>query len=432
MNQQKILIIDHQENLLDFYQTWLGPIGLDIHFLTQSAEAKKLIETETFYLILLDLSHPDMDSLELLETFKKVCPQTSIIISFDPTMITTAQLTTALNLGVVAVIEKPYQPEAFLESVQRTRAQHPTGLIYGNLRDLTLPNLVSLLCNEGKVGCLEIQNQGHVAQIFFEKGQIVHAVLADVSGKEVFFEALTWAEGSFVVYLGIQALEQTIQTSWSGLLLEGLNRLDETAFDQEQLEPQQNELLNFAFDVETDFPMMRQPNSSIMLNLETQLQVKDRLNQLHQAANGRCTLLVNCNGRLFHAQGQISENRALALAALVASSFSANNEIAKMLADEKEGPAHFQHNLQEGNQFNLYSAQSGANWIVALAFDPDATNLGLARQLTLQASSDLTDLLYQPGLTSGQHYEMLQMIDDTIQETINDSLENFFAEVLED
>ncbi len=162
------------------------------------------------------------------------------------------------------------------------------------------------------------------------------------------------------------------------------------------------------------------------------MQVKDRLDQLHQILNGRCTLLVNRNGRLFHAQGQVNEGQALALAALVASSFSANGEVAKMLANEKENDAHFQHSLQEGNLFNLYSAQVNSNWLVAVAFEPEATNLGLARQMTLQAAEELLELLQQTPPPNGHIDTAFDGIDDVFEQAVSDNIEDLFAQVLED
>lgn len=430
MTSQRILVIDHQQNLKGFYQTWLEPIGFAVQFAESGSDSLSLIEAERFDLALLELSLPDTDSLEILRHLKTHCPRTPVIVSFEKEVVEVSQITTALQLGAAAFVEKPYQSDVLLESIWRAQAQYPAGVICGNLRDLSLPNLITLMCNEGKKACLEIESAGQVATLFFEMGQVVHASLNGKSGGEVVFEALGWEDGSFVITSGRSAPKRTIETSWSGLLLEGLGRIDEATFDQEQLEAYAQPANRF--EPTTGTPPSSSSSFSINLDYETQMQIKDRLGQLHLSVDGRCTLLVNRNGRLFHAQGDIEESRVLALAALIASSFSANNEVAKMLAYEGEEPLQFYQSLQEGRQFSLYLTQVGSDWILAIAFNPDRVNLGLARQLTLQTTSDLGPLFNEAQSVAEQRQEALNMVDEAFQETVDDNFADLFAQVLED
>lgn len=430
MTTQKILVIDHQQKLKDFYQTWLEPVGFTTQFAQSGSESLPLIETEQFDLALLELSLPDMDSLEILRHLKRHCPRTPVMVSFEQESAEISQITTALQLGAAAFVEKPYQSDVLLETIWRVQAQYPAGVVYGNLRDLSLPNLISLICNEGKKACLEIESAGQVVTIFFEMGQVVHASLNGKSGGEALFEALAWEDGSFVITSGRNAPERTIETSWSGLLLEGLGRIDEASFDQEQLDDYNQQVNGSESDLETLSPSSA--SFSLNLDYETQMEIKDRLGQLHQSVHGRCALLVNRNGRLFHAQGDIEESRVLALAALVASSFSANNEVAKMLAYEGEEPLQFYQSLQEGKQFSLYLTQVGSDWILAIAFNPDKVNLGLARQLTLQTASDLGPRFNEAQTISEQRQETLTMMDEAFQETVDDNFADLFAQAWED
>ncbi len=99
--------------------------------------------------------------------------------------------------------------------------------IEGNLRDLSLVSLVQLACTEQLQAHLRVRHDGREAHIYFEDGEIVHMSLGDQEGKEVIYELLTWEEGTFALEKGVPPPRRTVTDSWSGLLLEGMRRLDE-------------------------------------------------------------------------------------------------------------------------------------------------------------------------------------------------------------
>jgi hypothetical protein len=144
----------------------------------------------------------------------------------------------------------------------------------------------------------------------------------------------------------------------------------------------------------------------------------------------RCVLLTNRSGRLLHLRGDIERSRALSLAALVAGSFSATSEIAEIVARDGERKK-FRQSLQEGVDFDLYSAQAGEPWILAMTFEPKQTKLGLARQLTLRAAADLADIAARMAERSTQAAEeaeeMGDMMDDLFRQEVGDAIEDLFA-----
>lgn len=99
--------------------------------------------------------------------------------------------------------------------------------VKGNLKDIGLTSLISINCNEMNQARLSIMNQGKQAAVFFNEGNIVHAELDSHEGEDVLYELLQWEEGDFDLEQGVQAAEQTIHTPWSGILLEGMQRIDE-------------------------------------------------------------------------------------------------------------------------------------------------------------------------------------------------------------
>jgi len=99
--------------------------------------------------------------------------------------------------------------------------------MHGNLRDVAIPDLIQLSCQDRKSARLEIEHLGEHATLYFRDGNMIHAVLGDNSGEEVLFYILRWEEGTFDLETGVQSPAITVGSSWSSLLLEGARRLDE-------------------------------------------------------------------------------------------------------------------------------------------------------------------------------------------------------------
>lgn len=99
--------------------------------------------------------------------------------------------------------------------------------VQGNLKDMSLTSLISINCNEMNQARLSIKNHGQEATLFFEDGNIVHSALDSQEGDEVIYALLTWEEGMFELEQGVPPPRHTVTAGWSGLLLEGMRRIDE-------------------------------------------------------------------------------------------------------------------------------------------------------------------------------------------------------------
>jgi predicted regulator of Ras-like GTPase activity (Roadblock/LC7/MglB family) len=112
--------------------------------------------------------------------------------------------------------------------------------VRGLLEDMGLPTLMQWVCQNGSQARLSIHEGPAEAMLYFTEGSLVHAVLnlgesrAALMGEEVIYQILEWKEGSFVVEVDIASPEKSIDTPWSALLVEGLQRLDH----EEKITPQ--------------------------------------------------------------------------------------------------------------------------------------------------------------------------------------------------
>ena len=100
--------------------------------------------------------------------------------------------------------------------------------VKGNLKDISLTNLVQMEAQSGLTGRLSVQHAGEDALIFFADGEIVHAEIGFLSGKDAFYKVLSWEEGDFTLESDQTTPKQTITERWSDLLLGGLHQIDES------------------------------------------------------------------------------------------------------------------------------------------------------------------------------------------------------------
>ena len=97
----------------------------------------------------------------------------------------------------------------------------------GNLKDMSVADLIQHNCQDQKTARLIIHHHNQEASLFFKDGDVQYAVLGNTQGEEVVYKILNWQEGEFTLDTGLEAPDQNINRSWSGLLLEGAKRLDE-------------------------------------------------------------------------------------------------------------------------------------------------------------------------------------------------------------
>src|SRR5690349_2082565 len=66
----KVLVVDDQKDIADLYKTIIDSVGHNCIVTYGGKEALEQIEKNKFNLILLDISMPDMDGIELIKKIK--------------------------------------------------------------------------------------------------------------------------------------------------------------------------------------------------------------------------------------------------------------------------------------------------------------------------------------------------------------------------
>lgn len=403
MAAPKILVLDDDPSIIYLCEKLLGAAGFDVRSVSSGRETIEICWQEEFDLLILDLKLPDIDGLEVLPRVRQIQPNmAAIIITGYGTMTAAIE---AMRLNAQEFILKPFDGNSLVAKVRLVLAhrQESLGVIRGDLNNMSLTSIVSINCNEGNRAHLVIRRNGQRADIFFDGGNIVHMALDDLEGEEVIYEVLTWENGAFELRQDVPPPKRTVHAAWSGLLLDGLHRIDEGSPSR---------------DSESED---RFGQHVFTLDSEVSEQLAQRLDQLLAEVEGRCILMTDRGGRLIHWRGWIDKGRAISLAALVAGSFSATAEIANALRKEGE-PRQFRQSLQESEDFSIYSVAVGERLILSVSFE-HGVPLGFVRVSTLKAVGEIQEMLAED---SGG--EMGALFDEGLRQEVGDALDALFGD----
>ncbi len=115
MSKGKILIIDDEDIVRLSCSRTLVPEGYELKMAKNGAEGMKLLEEESFDLVLTDLKMPNMDGIEVLANIKGKWPTTDVVIVTGYQTVETA--VKAIKLGAFDYIEKPFTPDMLIATV---------------------------------------------------------------------------------------------------------------------------------------------------------------------------------------------------------------------------------------------------------------------------------------------------------------------------
>jgi response regulator RpfG family c-di-GMP phosphodiesterase len=104
----------------------------------------------------------------------------------------------------------------------------------GNIEDFSLADLFQILNLGRKTAMVEVSGKKHKGTVFVDSGNIVHASMDELSGKEAFFEMMGWETGTFRIIHSLKTDEVNIKMDTMHLLLETLSLFDEKSRRREQ------------------------------------------------------------------------------------------------------------------------------------------------------------------------------------------------------
>jgi CheY-like chemotaxis protein len=230
---RKVLVVDDEETL-----TWSMTKTLakdadqyEIIIANTGADALNILEKGHIDVVVTDIRMPDINGLDLLSRIREKYPSTKVIIM---TAYGSPEVhKEATRRGSYFYLEKPFEISDIRTLILKALEEKRGGFV-GQVVDLQLVDIIQMACLGRFTMSLTITKGDEEGLIYFQNGEIAHAEIGDMEGKEALYTILDWHEGRFNSQMGIVPPKETITDRWEHLLLDGMRRKDEAAAAEER------------------------------------------------------------------------------------------------------------------------------------------------------------------------------------------------------
>ena len=104
----------------------------------------------------------------------------------------------------------------------------PCHSLIGNLNQFSAAEILQMSCLGQRSGRFTFKSGRGNSEIFLAHGSIRHAVFGSLEGEAAVAEIFRWRQGRFYFEEGIISQVQTVDRPWAHLLIDNLQKLDET------------------------------------------------------------------------------------------------------------------------------------------------------------------------------------------------------------
>ena len=117
-----------------------------------------------------------------------------------------------------------------LEGASATPAEgiDPCHSLIGNLNQFSAAEILQMSCLSQRSGRFTFKSSRGNSEIYLQQGSVRHAVYGSLEGESAVAEIFRWRQGRFYFEEGIISQEQTVNRPWAHLLIDNLQKLDET------------------------------------------------------------------------------------------------------------------------------------------------------------------------------------------------------------
>lgn len=205
--------------------------GYDVTNARTRPEAEGRLRSERFDIVITEVDLDGGDGFGLVAVGRAEERNKEVAFVFLTRRSDRESVARGFELGAADYLTKPTAAELVVakcgqifEALLRRRGG---GGLSGSLRDMGLTEVVQVLGQGRKTGCLRLVSQHRMGEIYFDGGMIVHAAFAKVEGEEAFYQMLLLKDGDFKFDPAGKPAKKTMQSSIESLLLEGMRRMDE-------------------------------------------------------------------------------------------------------------------------------------------------------------------------------------------------------------
>ena len=104
----------------------------------------------------------------------------------------------------------------------------PCHSLIGNLNQFSAAEILQMSCLSQRSGRFTFKSGRGNSEIYLQQGAVRHAIFGSLEGEAAVAEIFRWRQGRFYFEEGIISQEQTVDRPWAHLLIDNLQKLDET------------------------------------------------------------------------------------------------------------------------------------------------------------------------------------------------------------
>lgn len=121
----------------------------------------------------------------------------------------------------------------FVRSLGAPRATAAEGIdpchsLVGNLNQFSAAEILQMSCLSQRSGRFTFKSGRGNSEVYLQHGSVRHANFGELEGESAVAEIFRWRQGRFYFEEGIISQEQTVDRPWAHLLIDNLQKLDET------------------------------------------------------------------------------------------------------------------------------------------------------------------------------------------------------------
>src|SRR5437667_19460 len=123
--------------------------------------------------------------------------------------------------------------KSFVRSLEKRSGTAAKGIdpchsLVGNLNQFSAAEILQMSCLSQRSGRFTLKSGRGNSEIYLQHGSIRHALFGSLEGEAAVAEIFRWRQGRFYFEEGIISQVQTVDRPWAHLLIDNLQKLDET------------------------------------------------------------------------------------------------------------------------------------------------------------------------------------------------------------
>jgi predicted regulator of Ras-like GTPase activity (Roadblock/LC7/MglB family)/CheY-like chemotaxis protein len=226
---KRVLIVDDEEDMVWSLRQSINNDRLQVEIFTAASgeEALTVLSSNHIDLVLTDIRMPGMSGLDLLLEVKNRFPYTMVIImtAFPSNEFKKE----ALLRGSLHFIEKPFDIKELRDLIRH--ALREENVFKGTVAGVGLADVIQINGLSRATSLLRVKQGEQLGVIYFQEGQVVHAICGDLEGEAAFFKIMGFTGGRLDSMSFTDLPARTINAPIEALIIEAARRQDEYGGD---------------------------------------------------------------------------------------------------------------------------------------------------------------------------------------------------------